>query len=385
MMHFEFATANRIIFGSGVSSNVGTLAVELGDRALVVVGVGPEYVKHLLELLDTSGLYYQEFYINQEPTVDIIHRGVSLARQFDCNLVISVGGGSAIDTGKAVAAMISNPGDIIDYLEVVGQGKPLIKTPVPFIAVPTTAGTGAEVTRNAVLGVPEFKVKVSLRSPLMIPDIALVDPELTLSMPPSLTASSGLDALTQIIEPYVSNKANPITDAVCIQGLKLGSKSLHHAYVQGDNLIARENMSMVSLFSGLALANAKLGAVHGIAGPFGGMYDSPHGAVCARLLPFVMESNVNSLRGEFPESESLKRYADIAVLLTANKKALAEDGVKWVHGLCKEMNVPPLRIYGMTRSDIPALIDKSQKSSSMKGNPVQPTQEELRNIIEKAL
>ena len=195
-----------------------------------------------------------------------------------------------------MAALLTNEGDLSDYLEVVGKGRPLQNPAAPCIAVPTTAGTGAEVTYNAVLGVPDQHVKVSMRSPLMLPRWAIVDPLLTHSMPPELTASTGLDALTQLIEAFVSNKANPLTDGVCREGLQRAGRSLRRAFEDGSDAEAREDMSLASLFSGMALANAKLGAVHGFAGPLGGMTDAPHGVICGKLLPYVMQANVRALQ-----------------------------------------------------------------------------------------
>lgn len=211
-------------------------------------------------------------------------------------MVIGLGGGSVLDAGKAIAALVTNLGNVFDYLEVIGKGQPLVNAPLPFIAIPTTAGTGTEVTRNAVLGSPAHGVKVSLRSPMMLPSLAIVDPELTYGLPPEITASSGLDALTQLIEPFVSVKANPMTDAICREGIRHAAKSLRTVYHNGADASAREGMSLASLFGGLALANAALGAVHGFAGPLGGMLNAPHGAICAKLLPLVMEVNIKVLR-----------------------------------------------------------------------------------------
>lgn len=191
---------------------------------------------------------------------------------------------------------MANGGDPLDYAEVIGHGRPLERRSLPLIAIPTTAGTGAEVTRNAVIGSPEHRVKVSLRSPLMLPEVAIVDPELTRDLPPALTASTGLDALTQLIEPLVSCRTNPLTDALCRSGIQRAARSLRRAVEHGEDLVAREDMSLASLFSGLALANAALGAVHGLTGPLGGMFEASHGALCASLLPAVMEANVRALR-----------------------------------------------------------------------------------------
>jgi alcohol dehydrogenase class IV len=241
------------------------------------------------------------------------------------------------------------------------------------------------VTRNAVLVSPEHRVKVSLRSPLMLPRLALVDPELTHGLPPEVTASTGLDALTQVMEPYVSNRANPLTDALCREGLHRAARSLRRAYEQGDDAAAREDMALASLFSGLALANAKLGAVHGFAGVIGGMFPGPHGAVCARLLPHVMAVNVRALQERSPESKALRRYDEIARILTGNDEATADDGVAWVQELCQALQVPPLASYGMTPEDFPVLIEKTSVASSTQGNPIKLTSDEMQGILTRAL
>jgi len=384
-MGFEFATATRIVFGAGKLKKVGSLISGMGWRAMVVIGRDLEKAQPLLELLAASEVIPTVFMVPGEPSVDLVRRGLELARQEDCDLVVGFGGGSALDAGKAIAALLTNPGEIFDYLEVIGRGQPLDQPPVPFIAIPTTAGTGAEVTRNAVLKSTEHRVKVSLRSPAMLPRLAVVDPELTYSMPPEVTASTGLDALTQVLEPYVSNKSNPLTDALCKEGMSRAARSLRRAYQLGDDPQARQDMSLVSLFGGLALANAKLGAVHGFAGPLGGMFPAPHGVVCARLLPYVMETNVGALRVRDTHNPALDRYAEVARILTGDPQARAEDGVAWVQGLCQALHVPPLSTYGLRSEDFPAVIEKSARASSMKGNPIKLSTQEMQAILEQAL
>ena len=383
-MRFEFATATRIIFGPGAIREVASLSAEMGNLACVVTGRTIERAGPLLEQLEQQGIEYVTFNVAGEPTTTAAKAGVELARQAKSNLVVSIGGGSVLDTGKVIAAMLTNSGDLEDYLEVVGAGKPLSHSPVPHIAIPTTAGTGAEVTRNAVLNVPEHNVKVSMRSPMMLPRLAVVDPILTHSMPPSITASTGLDALTQLMEVYVSNKANPLTDSICREGLKRAGRALRSAYDDGGNQIAREDMALASLFSGLGLANAKLGAVHGFAGPLGGMISAPHGAICARLLPFVTEVNVRALQSREADSAALVRYDEVAQLLTGKATARAADGVAWVQDLCAALKVPPLTEFGLKKQNFPTIVAKSQRSSSMKGNPIELTEDELLEILKKA-
>jgi alcohol dehydrogenase class IV len=381
---FEFATATRIVFGPGRVREIGALAKELGKRALVVTGRDPTRAQSLGTILSASGVESCFFPTTGEPEVDTVSNGVARAKVENCDLVISIGGGSAIDAGKAIAAMLTNDGDLLDYLEVIGRGKALDKLPAPFIAIPTTAGTGSEVTRNSVLSSPEHRVKVSLRSPLMLARIALVDPELTYGLPPAVTASTGLDALTQLIEPYVCSRNNPMTDAICAEGLQRAARSLQSAFADSRNAVAREDMSVASLFGGLALANAGLGAVHGFAGPIGGMFPAPHGAVCAALLPHVMEANLRACRQRQPAGETIGRYQTVARLLTAKSSAQPEDGTDWVRQLVEDLRVPRLCTYGITAESVDELVEKSAKASSMKANPIALTREELAGILTKA-
>ena len=383
-MRFEFATATRIIFGPGTISEAASLSGDMGKRAFVVTGRTAERAAPLLERLDKHRIDHVTFNVTGEPTTTIATAAVQAARRAKCDLVISIGGGSVLDTGKVVAAMLTNSGKLQDYLEVLGAGRPLTLNAAPHIAIPTTSGTGAEVTRNAVLSVPEHKVKVSMRSPLMLPHLAVVDPVLTHSMPPYVTASTGLDALTQLLEVYVSVQANPLTDGICREGLRRAGRSLRRAYEDGDDHHAREDMAIASLFSGLGLANAKLGAVHGFAGPLGGMYSAPHGDICARLLPFVMEANVQALRQRNATSPALAKYDEAARLLTGKHTAQAPDAVTWVRELCLALKVPSLARFGLKQQDFETIAAKAKKSSSMKGNPVALTDDELLNIIRAA-
>jgi len=310
---------------------------------------------------------------------------VAFAKRERFDLVISIGGGSVIDTGKAIAAMLTNPGEVLDYVEIIGKGGALTKPSAPFIAIPTTAGTGAQVTRNAVLGSREHRLKVSLRSPLMLPRIALVDPELTYGLPPALTASTGMDALTQLIEPFVCNRANPMTDALCVEGMRRAARSLRAAFAKGSDKAAREDMAVAGLFSGMALANAGLGAVHGLAGPIGGSFPAPHGAVCAVLLPQVMAINLRALRQRDPGNAAVYRYDEAAYWLTGDRKAKADDGVKWVRAVVGDLKIPRLGSYGITEDDIPDLAVKAEKANSMKANPIKLTAAELTEVLTAAL
>ncbi len=377
-MPFEFATAARIVFGPGSIRSVAPAARLLGSRALLVTGRSRERARALEADLARAGVTCWWFAINGEPAIDQVSEGAVVAKSQHCEMIIGMGGGSAIDGGKAIAALATNPGPALEYLEVIGQGQPLTAAPLPFIAIPTTAGTGSEVTRNAVLGSRQQRVKVSLRSPLMLAKLAVVDPELTLDLPPAITASTGLDALTQLIEPYVSIRANAMTDLFCIDGMSRISRALVRAFETGHNHDARTDMSYASLLGGLALANAGLGLVHGIAGPLGGMFEAPHGAVCAALLPYGMDVNIKALQNR---GESVERYAAVARTLTGNSHASAKDGVNWVQALCKTVQVPPLRTYGVTLQHVPDLVDKAARASSMKANPCVLKPEEISETI----
>ncbi len=383
MFLFEFATANKIIFGAGKLNELGKQIQGNTKRLFLVRGGSSEALTRVEEILSKAGISFTEFEVHGEPTIEVIQEGTRVAQ--GCDVVIGLGGGSVLDTGKAIAALMTNPGEVVDYLEVIGKGQPLVNAPLPYIAIPTTAGTGSEVTRNAVLESKEQNVKVSLRSPTMLPRLALVDPELTYALPPEITASSGLDALTQLIEPFVSLKANPMTDAICREGLSYAARSLRRAYENGADQEARAGMSLAALFGGLALANSALGAAHGFAGPLGGMLHAPHGALCARFLPLVMEANIRALETRQPEHWALGRYAEIAQILTGKKDATAQDGVTWIGELVDDLKIPPLSAYGMSPEDFPEAIEKTQKANSFKGNPIPLNEAELRKILEKAL
>lgn len=378
-MHFEFATATRILFGEGTAAKLPELAQTFGVRPLVVTGASAKRASWLITALSA-----ETFAVPGEPTVELIREGAKRAQDAGCDLVISLGGGSAIDAGKAVAAVATNGGEPLDFLEVVGKGRAITNPPLPFIAVPTTAGTGSEVTRNAVLGSTEHGVKASLRSPLMLPQVALVDPELTYELPSAVTASTGLDALTQLIEPYVCARANPLTDAICVEGIKHVAGALRRAYHDGLDREARRDMALASLFGGLALANAGLGVVHGFAAPLGGSWKAPHGALCAALLPHGMVANIAALRARAPGHPALHRYDVVARLLTGRDKASAEDGIAWIHSLCAELHIPALRTWGITEADLPGVVEKAAHASSMKANPILLSREELLAVVAAA-
>ncbi len=409
---FEFATAARIVAGAGRAAELPGVLAGLGSRVLVCTGADPARHDRLLAGLARPA---QVFPVAGEPTVEMARDAVAAAREHGADVVAAIGGGSVIDTGKAVAMLLGNGGDPLDYLEVVGAGQKITQPAVPFVAVPTTAGTGAEVTANAVLAVPEHRLKASLRSPMMIPRVALVDPELTVSCPPPVTAASGLDALTQCLEPFVSVRANPLTDGLAREGLRRAGSGLRAAYADGGDLAARADMSVCALLGGMALANAKLGAVHGLAGVIGGTADVPHGLACAALLAPVIEANVRALQaqgagragsqGTGPAGgqgtgregsqgtgaaggrgpDVLDRYAEAARLLTGTPAASIADGLAWIRETLVLLAVPGLAAFGFGAGHADDVAAKALTSSSMQGNPVTLSHDDLKAILLQAL
>jgi alcohol dehydrogenase class IV len=300
-------------------------------------------------------------------------------------VVAAIGGGSVIDTGKAAAMLLGNGGDPLDYLEVIGGGQAISRPSAPCVAVPTTAGTGAEVTANAVLASPEHQVKASLRGAAMLPRAALVDPLLTVSCPPQVTAASGMDALTQCLEPFVSPQASPLSDALAREGIRRASAGLRRAYADGGDLAARSDMAVASVAGGMALANAKLGAVHGLAGVLGGTVAVPHGVACAALLAPVIEANVAALRAAGPpDHPALARYAEAAALLTGETAATIEDGVAWVRQTLALLAISGLGAFGLVPEQAGGIAAQALRSSSMRGNPVALTEASLRAILARA-
>ncbi len=381
-MTWEFSTAGRVIFGPGARRQLCEAVAPLGKRPLLTTG------RHAADsdLVRDLGAP-ATFIVEGEPTVDAIRTAVALFTRERCDLVIGIGGGSVLDAAKAVAALSTNSGEPLDYLEVIGRGRPLEAAPVPCIAVPTTSGTGSEVTRNAVLGSPEHGVKASLRHPSMLPRLAIVDPELTLTLPDAVTVSTGLDALTQLVEPYVSTRATPVTDSLCLEGIRRVSRSLRRAAspAGASDLEARTDMSLAALFGGVALANAGLGVVHGFASPIGAMFPAPHAAVCAALLPHGMAANLRALRARAAHHPAVDRYREVAVAMTGESTATPDDGVMWVARLCRDLGVRGLEAYGVTDRDVEEVCRKARNASSMKANPVELTDGELRAMLTAAL
>jgi len=383
-MNFTFSTAEQIVFGSGTLKELPAYLPASSNRCALITGTNAERIRPVFQLLKEAGAHPAAFSLSGEPTTDRIRVLAQQARELGCDYVVAFGGGSVLDAGKAIAALLTNKGDLFDYIEVVGKGLPLTEPAAPWIAIPTTAGTGSEVTRNAVLKVPEKKVKVSLRHASLLPRVALIDPELMITLSPSLTASTGMDALTHLLEAFVSGRANAFTDALCRDGLRMVSRSLVRAYLHGDDLHAREEMALASLYGGMALANAGLGVVHGFAAAIGGSFDMPHGWVCASLLPAACEINIRVLREKDSKSDALKKYQEVAALLTGNLDAAPEDGVEWLDTLCITLSVPSLEEFDLQPKHFPELIKKAQRANSMKGNPIPLSDEQLSELLTMA-
>ena len=389
---FEFFSVQRIVFGRGSFARMGELAAPLGHTAMVVTNAGTPgdggVVDRLISELSAVGIATHCYRQRGEPRVEDVERALEIARRQACDVVIGLGGGSAIDGAKAVAGLLTNGGGPLDYMEVIGEGRKLTAPSAPWIAVPTTAGTGAEVTRNAVLGCPEKRFKASLRSEHLMARIALVDPELGMAVRPEVTARTGMDALCQLIESYTSRKAQPMTDALAREGIALAARALPRAYRDGSDVEAREAMAMAALLSGITLTNAGLGAVHGFAAPAGANYPIPHGSLCAVLLPHVVSANVAALRAESENHPWLKKYEAIGRALTGDETlrgpAALDAAVNALAELVRSLDIPGLGAYEFQPERFPELVALARQSSSMRYNPVVLSDEALLDILHKA-
>lgn len=375
---FDFAAPGRIVFGAGRSAELPRILPEFGVRPLVVTGSNPARHAGLLEALDNPPVAT----VSGEPTLSSVREAVGAARAADADVIVGLGGGAVLDTAKAVAVLAASGGDPLDHLEVVGRGLPLPAIVLPWIGVPTTAGTGSEMTMNAVVASPEHGVKASIRGRSLLAKVALVDPLLTLDCPPAVSASSGLDALTQCLEAFVTSKANPITDGFCREGLRRAAAGLRRVYSDGSDVAARTDMALASALSGLALANAKLGAVHGFAGPLGGMIDAPHGAICAALLPATTRINVRAL-SERAVGAASGRYSEAAAIITGHADVTGL--IAWLEETNDLLGIPGLRDLGLAEDRIDEAVAKAGAASSMKGNPIILTDHELTEILRAAL
>ena len=361
---FGLSLPRWIRFGRGVAADAASAVAALGDRPLLVHGADRARADWLIQSLAAAGRPARTIACPREPDTVLIGAGVALGRAHAVDVVVGLGGGSVMDMAKALAGLIPVTGDVLDYLEVVGGGEALEARPLPFVALPTTAGTGAEATANAVIDVPAAQRKVSLRDPRLLADMALVDPALTDSAPRAVTLASGLDAITQVIEPYISGEANRFTDALCRAAIPLGLDALMRL-MRVEDAAARDDMAWVSLSGGLALANARLGAVHGLAGPLGGACSLPHGVLAGALLPAVLRANRERVEGQ-----PAARIDEIERWLAAALDCRAQDAIERFAGWARAEGLPGLAAAGIDRAALVAIAEAAGASSSMRGNPV---------------
>ncbi|MGC9326971.1 MAG: iron-containing alcohol dehydrogenase [Candidatus Hinthialibacter sp.] len=380
-MNFQFYAPTQIIAGRGESARAGEFAASLGKKAFVVMSRSlweNGAAKLVLNSLAAKNISRVE-YIKPpgEPTVEMADDAARQAAGARCDLVISMGGGAVIDLAKAAAGLASNGGSIQDYLEGVGQGLQVSKPALPHIAMPSTAGAGAEMTRNAVIRSQQGRFKKSFRSSYLYPTLAILDAELSLSLPPQQTAYSGMDAITQLIESYISRRATPVTDALALCGLERALFSIREVYQDGSAIEHRENMLLASSLSGVCLANAGLGMAHGFASGLGALYDAPHGKVCAMLLPHALKFN---------RCAQLDKLARIGRLLTHDASLSNEDCadllIQYIKDLNKEFGIPTnLREFNIPKDEQPLLI-KMSMGNSMSGNPIPITENVAKTILE---
>ena len=385
MVRFDLAVPADIRFGAGRVSEVPEALSGLGaSRVLIVTGRTTSRADTLRSALREAGMSSVVFGVAAEPSIERVRAAVTLLAEVGCDAVLGFGGGSALDVAKAVAVLATSGTDPIDHLEVIGAGRPIEQPGLPCVAVPTTAGTGSEVTRNSVLS--GGGVKASLRSPLMLPRVALVDPDLLAGVPKTTIAASGMDALSQLIEPLLSRRANPFTDALARDGIRRSARSLHRAYREGmEDPGVREDLALASLFGGMCLANSGLGAVHGLAAAAGARLSAPHGAVCAAVLAATMDVDLRALRGRAPDHPALDRISEVATLLTGQPDAPPEDAIAWLRRLTAALSIPGLASYGLDQNEIAPVVMAAQKASSMRGNPIDLSDEEVGEIVTHSL
>jgi alcohol dehydrogenase class IV len=385
VVRFDLAVPADVRFGAGRASEVPVALAGLGaSRVLVVTGRTTSRADAIRSALSEAGLSSITFGVATEPSIERVRAAMELISEAGCDAVLGFGGGSAIDVAKAAAVLAISGIDPLEHLEVIGSGRPILKPGLPCVAVPTTAGTGSEVTRNSVLS--GGGVKASLRSPLMLPKVAVVDPDLLIGLPSATIAASGMDALSQLIEPLLSQRANPFSDALARDGIRRSARSLRRAYEEGmEDAEVREDLALASLFGGMCLANSGLGAVHGIAAAAGARLSAPHGAVCAAVLAAAMDVNLRALRDRAPEHPALVRMAEVATVLAGQPDATSEDGIAWLDELTAALSIPGLASYQLSEDEIPAMVTAAQKASSMRGNPIELSDSEVTEIVTRSL
>ncbi|OIQ26669.1 iron-containing alcohol dehydrogenase [uncultured Vibrio sp.] len=376
---FHFMTSTRIIFGEGALQSSLSVLNQFGYSVLLVTGKDQSRSSPLLSYLKSQNIRYQHVSVSGEPNITMIEETAVVGRKFKPDMVVSIGGGSVIDMGKALAAIIPNQGSVYDYVEVVGRNVPLKTKPIPFIAIPTTASTGSEVTRNAVLRSGQDKVKVSLRSPEMLADVAIVDPTLTYGTDPYTSGRGAMDVFTHLMEAYVCGDPNPLTDMVCEEGLrKLAGAVI--AACRHDDYSARSDLSFAAMLGGMAITNAKLGAAHGLASALGGKLNAPHSVITGQLAPYVMRENIEVAK-ESGRQDVLQRYIRLAQLVTGRTNVHVDDGVLWVRMMLDKLELPKLSEFGVCSTSFDQVAEDTLMSNAIKGNPLPLTKERLIYIL----
>ncbi len=386
---FAFAATPSLHFGVGKISVLSSVIKPLGKKIVLITGahsfMASSYGQQVYDQLQSTGYTINHYAIDREPTPAMIDRAVNLFAASIPEVVVAIGGGSVLDAGKAIAAMLPLQEPVKDYLEGVGtKNHPGVK--IPFIAIPTTAGTGSEATKNAVISeTGESGYKKSLRHNNFVPDATIIDPQLTLSCSPAITAASGMDAFTQLLESYLSTAANPIADALAYEGLKQIAAFLPKAYHNGSNLEARTAMALAAYLSGITLANAGLGLVHGFASAVGGYFDISHGVICSALMAPANKLTVQKLRQTSGNPEALTKYTLAGKLFSQNNGKSGEYYIDSLLSLIEswtsEFNIPRLSQGGVTSTD----LDKIVRASDNKNNPVKLDAEEMAEVLTLAL
>ncbi|MEW6234825.1 MAG: iron-containing alcohol dehydrogenase [Candidatus Omnitrophota bacterium] len=376
-MNFQFYSPTKLIVGAGKAAAAGDIAGEFAKTALVIYSQSLRQTSIVFDSLRSKGIKIVEYKKpSGEPDVETVDAAADAARRAQCGVIVSIGGGSTIDLAKAAAGLASNGGSVVEYLEEVGTGRQVVKPALPHIALPTTAGTGAEVTKNAVISSRTGRFKKSFRSPYLFPAVAILDAQLTESLPPQQAAYSGMDAITQLIEAFLTRKATPITDALALHGLELALPSIHDVCREGSSIEARENMLLASTLSGICLANAGLGLAHGFASGLGALYDIPHGKACAILLPHAMRINLNAAQAKLARIGALFSNSG-----SANEEALADRAVKVIEQLTAELGIPADLKSLRIPTDELDLLAKMSMGNSMRGNLVEITQELAKELL----
>lgn len=379
MQPFGFVSPRRTLFGRNCRHEAAAFIARLGARVVLVRSRSVPWALELAHELEAMGLAVTEVLAQGEPTIDELRAHLEVGRDSRSDSVVAVGGGSSIDLGKALAGLLPGDSDPLDHLEIVGAGQPIIRDPLPLVAIPTTSGTGAEATKNAVIAVAEHGLKVSLRDARMIPDMAIVDPALTDGAPKAITLATGLDAITQLIESYLSIRATPVTDSLCRDGIPMGITALRKL-MQDDDPGARDAMALASHLSGLALANSGLGVVHGLAAVIGAR-GGAHGAICGRLLPTALEINEAVVRQTGRPTE---RFDQVRAWLADGLGVEAGTASQALRAFVNAHDLPTLDQLGCKTPDYEAIANAALSASSTKANPVQLSCTDVVAILERA-